>query len=279
MSKGKKPLPERSKIERAKPLAYQRRASDDAGVVSEDKKPIEAKTEAPAVEKPETKSEERATGEMAAVDKPSEADAPKMPADAKPADAKPDDGKAAAAKPEPTAEAKPVDAKPADAKPEAKTEAKTDAKAEAKPEAKTNAKAEAKTEAKPEAKSHGEPERASRDTMTMPAAVAVGAPPEVPSDVESPTFMPSKDELPAGSPTDPAKPPGGVPQGDSRSLRRGTDFALIYRQGTAVITRFGVVGQRGQWRVVEYPTPTSASNAYAKQCSQFVGEGFSDYRD
>ncbi|MGE0398529.1 MAG: hypothetical protein AB7T06_17615 [Kofleriaceae bacterium] len=267
MSKGKKPLPERSKIERAKPLAYQRRASDDAGVVSEDKKPIEAKTEAPAVEKPETKSEERATGEMAAVDKPSEADAPKMPADAKPADAKPDDGKAAAAKPEPTAEAKPVDAKPADAKPEAKTDAKAEAKTDA------------KAEAKPEAKSHGEPERASRDTMTMPAAVAVGAPPEVPSDVENPTFMPSKDDLPAGAPTDPAKPPGGVPQGDSRSLRRGTDFALIYRQGTAVITRFGVVGQRGQWRVVEYPTPTSASNAYAKQCSQFVGEGFSDYRD
>ena len=45
------------------------------------------------------------------------------------------------------------------------------------------------------------------------------------------------------------------------------------------ITRSGVVGTRGQWRVVEYPTSASAANSYAKECSRFVSEGFSDYRE
>jgi hypothetical protein len=63
--------------------------------------------------------------------------------------------------------------------------------------------------------------------------------------------------------------------------RRGDayEFALIYRLTNAVISRFGVVGTRGQWRVVEYPTTASASHAYAKECSRFVSEGFSDYRE
>jgi hypothetical protein len=225
MSKGKKP-PERSKIERAKPLAYQRRALDDARAVSEDNQVIEAKAEAAASEE---KTEERTTGEMAAVEKPTEADAPKMPE--------------ATSSPEPEVVAK------AESVPEAKADTKT------------------------------EPERSSRSTMTMPVAVVVGAPPEVPGDVEDPTFMPAPASVPAGVPTDAAKAPGRVPSGDSRSLRRGADFALIYRQGSAVIARFGAIGTRGQWRVVEYPTPSSASNAYAKECSRFVGEGFSDYRD
>lgn len=250
MSKGKKP-PERSKIERAKPLAYQRRASDDARVVSEETKaPVEEKTE------------ERTTGEMTAV-KPSEADAPEMP-EAAAADA--------ATKADKAAEAKAADAKAADAKPPA------DAKpaAEAKPTAET--KAAAKVDVKPDPV-EPEPVRAARPTMSMPVAVVVGAPPEVPGDVENPTHMPGPGNVPSGVPTDPALAPGRVPSGDSRSLRRGADFALIYRQGSAVITRFGAIGTRGQWRVVEYPTPTSASNAYAKECSRFVGEGFSDYRD
>ncbi len=96
--------------------------------------------------------------------------------------------------------------------------------------------------------------------------------------VEDPTRMPASREIPDGNPDDPAAPPGYVPPGDSRSLRRGNDFALVYRQATFVITRFGVVGQRGQWRVVEYPTSASASHSYAKECSRFVSEGFSDYR-
>jgi hypothetical protein len=70
-----------------------------------------------------------------------------------------------------------------------------------------------------------------------------------------------------------------VPPGDSRSLRRESRFALVYRLGTFVISRAGAVGTRGQWRVVEYPTSASASHAYAKECSRFVSEGFSDYRD
>src|SRR5258706_418385 len=80
----------------------------------------------------------------------------------------------------------------------------------------------------------------------------------------------------------PARPPGAVPSGDSRSMRRRTDhyeFALVYRIQTFVISRTGEVGKRGQWRVVEYPTPSSASHAYAKECSRFVSEGFSDYRE
>jgi predicted DNA-binding WGR domain protein len=106
------------------------------------------------------------------------------------------------------------------------------------------------------------------------AAVDVGV-------AEHPTRMPGPREIPGGNPEDPAPPPGIVPPGDSRSMRRRTDqdeFALIYRIQTYVISRFGKVGQRGQWRVVEYPTSGSASHAYAKECSRFVSEGFSDYR-
>ena len=114
---------------------------------------------------------------------------------------------------------------------------------------------------------------------TRPIEVDVGAPPEMPKgSVEDPTHMPGPRAIPEGSPTDTALPPGHVPPGDSRSFRRGSEFALVYRQGNAVIMRFGTVGQRGQWRVVEYPTTTSASHAYAKECSRFVAEGFSDYR-
>lgn len=132
-------------------------------------------------------------------------------------------------------------------------------------------------------------------TMAMPALVPVGKPPDLPpppaapapepapaparSDAaEDPTHMPGPGAVPAGAPTDPAAPPGVVPRGDSRSLRNAGEFALIYRRGTFVISRFGSVGTRGQWRVVEYPTSASASHAYAKECSRFVSEGFSDYR-
>jgi hypothetical protein len=134
--------------------------------------------------------------------------------------------------------------------------------------------------------------RASRTptaTIGMQSLADLGKPPEMPQssappplalgDVESPTHMPGPKDVPAGSPEDPAPPPGVVPPGDSRSLRRGGDFALIYRVGTCVITRTGVVGTRGQWRVVEYPTSAFAANSYAKECSRFVSEGFSDYRE
>lgn len=150
----------------------------------------------------------------------------------------------------------------------------------------------ATTEAKQDLEAHTP--RARQDTVSMPAHVAVGSPPEVPAAapaaparidagaVEEPTRMPGPRDIPSGSPDDPAPPPGRVPSGDSRSLRKRSDsyeFALIYRQATFVITRFGVVGTRGQWRVVEYPTSASASHAYAKECSRYMSEGFSDYRD
>ena len=200
-------------------------------------------------------------------------------------------------------------------KTDAKTEAKTDAKPEVKPEPKNIdpralAASDGKVDAKfddvksgqvaveatdgapkpgdgPKSATHNEapaePPRARAETLAMPTVAPVGAPPEIPAQpgtVEDPTNMPSAKNVPSsGDPTDSALPPGHVPPGDSRSFRRGDEFALVYRQGTAVITRFGTVGQRGQWRVVEYPTSASASNSYAKECSRFVAEGFSDYRD
>jgi hypothetical protein len=138
------------------------------------------------------------------------------------------------------------------------------------------------------------PLRARTETIKMPVLGPIGAPPAMPEEAppapaavrvdrpEAPTRMPGPQEIPGGNPDDPAAPPGFVPSGDSRSLRRRADvheFALIYRIKTYVITRFGVVGTRGQWRVVEYPTSSAASHAYAKECSRFVSDGFSDYRE
>jgi len=133
------------------------------------------------------------------------------------------------------------------------------------------------------------PEGRSRsETVAMPAQASIGQPPEMPAvvappvdprAVEQPTRMPGPREIPPGNPEDPAPPPGVVPRGDSRSLRRGNEFALIYRIQTYVISRTGVIGTRGQWRVVDYPTSSSAAHSYAKECSRFVSEGFSDYRE
>lgn len=136
----------------------------------------------------------------------------------------------------------------------------------------------------------GEQKRPHNATVGMPVVVSdYGRPPDMPTtvappplvlgDVENPAHMPMPREIPGGNPDDAAPAPGHVPPGDSRSLRRANEFALVYRIGTSVISRFGRVGTRGQWRVVEYPTSASASNAYAKECSRFVSEGFSDYRD
>lgn len=166
-------------------------------------------------------------------------------------------------------------------------------------DSKDTAKAEKKADAKvdkhdaPPAEKPADEGRARFDTASMPVVAPVGAPPEMPvaapapapppavavAAVEDPTFMPGPRQVPAGNPDDRAAPPGRVPPGDSRSLRRGDQFALVYRRDNAVISRFGTLGTRGQWRVVEYPTIASASHSYAKECSRFVAEGFSDYRD
>jgi hypothetical protein len=130
--------------------------------------------------------------------------------------------------------------------------------------------------------------RARTATVPVQTPPDLGRPPDMPRSsappplalgtVEDPTHMPGPKGIPSGDPGDPAPPPGLVPPGDSRSLRRGDEFVLIYCVGTCVITRSGRVGTRGQWRVVEYPTYAFASNSYAKECSRFVSEGFSDYR-
>lgn len=134
-----------------------------------------------------------------------------------------------------------------------------------------------------------EPARAKTVTVGLPQQVDLGRPPDMPTTtapppltlgaVENPAHMPGPREIPGGEPGDPAPAPGTVPRGDSRSLRRGNEFALIYRVQTFVISRFGTIGTRGQWRVVEYPTSASASHAYAKEASRFVSEGFTDYRE
>lgn len=116
--------------------------------------------------------------------------------------------------------------------------------------------------------------------VAAPAPVVVApAAPAAATAVDSTTDMPAITAIPHGPATDPARPPGRVPPGDSRSLRRGGEFALVYRLQTAVVSRFGAVGQRGQWRVVEYPTSVAAATAYAKEVSRFVSDGFTDYRD
>jgi hypothetical protein len=134
-----------------------------------------------------------------------------------------------------------------------------------------------------------EPSRPRTSTVGMPVVADLGRPPEMPTtaappplvlgEVENPAHMPGPKQVPAGAPDDPAPAPGSVPPGDSRSLRRDGEFALIYRVGTCVITRTGRLGTRGQWRVVEYPTSAVASTSYAKECSRFVTDGFSDYRE
>ena len=171
-------------------------------------------------------------------------------------------GAAAAAKPDVKADAAPAEAPKAEAP-------KADAPADAKP-----APAAVVATAKPDAPT----ERTRADTML--STQVVGEPPAVPnsapvvtpaagaSGVEDPTFMPTHKQIPDGDPDDPALAPGHVPAGDSRSYRRGHEFALVYRQGTFLISRAGAVGTRGVWRVVEYPTSGAASNSYARECSR-----------
>ncbi|HTJ45214.1 MAG TPA: hypothetical protein VL463_24075 [Kofleriaceae bacterium] len=94
--------------------------------------------------------------------------------------------------------------------------------------------------------------------------------------------LPKPKEIPVEDPEMSAPPPGIVPRGDSRSFRRREgaveDFVLIYRFQTFVISRSGVVGKRGRWKVVEYPTMGHASHAYAQECSRLTTQGYNDFR-
>lgn len=88
--------------------------------------------------------------------------------------------------------------------------------------------------------------------------------------------LPHPADLVAGDPSAPEPPPGAAPAGDARSLRAGDQFALIYRHGAAVVSQRGKLGERGTWRVVDYPSPTLAAHAYALECSRLAGQGFRD---
>lgn len=250
MAKGKSAPPERSKLARDRPLAYSRRQKGPEG-------------------KDDGKDEGKDTGEAEAKDA--------AKAEAKPG-AKPDAG-AKTTPDDAAAKTTPDDAAPT-AAPEAKTsEMAVAAPAPGEPPAiePPAPKAEPWPDATPQPMRPVEPPpRARAETVAM-VPEAIGAPPPLPATPD--TFMPGPRDIPGGNVSDAAPPPGRVPPGDSRSLRKGNEFALIYRQGSAVITRWGTLGQRGQWRVVEYPTPASASNSYAKEVSRFVGDGFTDYRE
>ncbi|MDB4962215.1 MAG: hypothetical protein JWP01_2214 [Myxococcales bacterium] len=244
MGKGK-PTPDRSKIARERPVAYSRRQKSGGG---------EGGGDDPEEIKPAS-------------------DASKAAGNAGTTTGSGTPERAIPEGPTPSTPDKP-------AEPDAKAEAKAEPAIEPPPP-----KAEPWPDATPQPMRPVEPARARVGTIEMsPEAVSgLGQPPAIPAVnpdiVEDPTSMPGPRDIPHGHPSDPASPPGRVPAGDSRSLRKGDEFVLVYRVQTAVITRFGTLGQRGQWRVVDYPTSSSASNAYAKEVSRFVSEGFSDYRD
>lgn len=125
-------------------------------------------------------------------------------------------------------------------------------------------------------------------TGTMTAVSPTGTPPAMPDEggasphtggaVDEPAHMPAAHEIPGGQPEDPAPSPGHVPEGDACSLRRGGEFALVYRLASTVIGRYGVIGTRGQWRTIEYPSAAAASRAYADEVQRLLGEGFQPLR-
>ena len=162
---------------------------------------------------------------------------------------------------------------PAPAPPEPKPEpaAPEPPKAEAKPESAPAPKPETKPEPKPEPKAEAAP------------APAPPAPPPPVEDI-GPIYepLPKPKEIRHDDPDAAAPPPGLVPRGDSRSMRRGAggseEFVLLYRYQTFVISRAGVVGKRGVWKVVEYPTMGHASHAYAQECSRLATLGYTDFR-
>ncbi|MCB9561580.1 MAG: hypothetical protein H6709_09460 [Kofleriaceae bacterium] len=100
-------------------------------------------------------------------------------------------------------------------------------------------------------------------------------------DIASFAELPTPTEIDDGAPDDDLLPPGHVPPGDVRSLRRADsgEFALVYRWATAVVIRRGPVGKRGTCRVIDYPTPQMASSGYARECTRLHAEGFGDYVD
>jgi hypothetical protein len=141
------------------------------------------------------------------------------------------------------------------------------------------AKAAEAAPAKADAAKPADPAPAAAAAAPAPAPAAAAAPPAAAPPAAAPPAAASTSAVaPFPLMPDPGSIPAGDP-GDSRSLRHGSDFVLVYRIANIVVSRFGAVGRRGQFRVVEYPTTTYAANAYARECSRWVGEGYSDYRE
>ena len=115
---------------------------------------------------------------------------------------------------------------------------------------------------------------------TMPAAalVAVPAPPATaaaPLDAIPAPRDADTDAVPAAIALD-REPTWATRADDARSFRCGDQLAVVHRRGAAIISRRGTLGQRGAWRIVDYPSPTLAAHAYALECSRLVAEGFHD---
>lgn len=88
--------------------------------------------------------------------------------------------------------------------------------------------------------------------------------------------LPAPSQIVQGDPSAAEPPPGRAPAGDARSLRTPEQFVLIYRHGASVISRRGKLGERGAWRVIDYPGPAPAAHAYALECSRLIEQGFRD---
>lgn len=140
---------------------------------------------------------------------------------------------------------------------------------------------EAAKPAEPEARAE------SQDSSAPPpssSAAALEAAPAEPVRTEQPVYATLLPPHAIGTwpPDSPAPPPGRVPSGDSRSLRRFhqgvQEFVLIYRYDSFLIKRAGIVGQQGTWTVVEYPHIGAAAHAYAQECSTLTGAGYYDLR-
>ncbi len=133
--------------------------------------------------------------------------------------------------------------------------------------------------AKPAASGKADEAKASASEATPEAKADVVAPtPVAPSgDEREPLPHPSSVDT-TGDPQSAAPAPGRAPRGDSRSMRKGSKFCLVYRHKEFLVKREGTVGKLGTWTVTEYPSMSSAAHAYAQECSDLSGAGFTDVR-
>lgn len=117
-----------------------------------------------------------------------------------------------------------------------------------------------------------------RKTAALPVPVPVPLPAPAPTpEPDPPAVLLAPTDIVPADPTAPDAPPGRVPPGDSRSLRHGDSFALVYRHGISLISRTGRVGQHGSWKIIDYPSPLQAAAAYAAECSRLLALGYADH--